>query len=125
MSTICLHNFLHQTNSAAYCPTGFVETYDVTGEIKKGEWQKVVGDGQGMLLENIDPLRGCRPTNSAIGVRDFSKNERQFVRRFTSLAMGSCKKQRQCKGIMKSKKNVHLFMCYVSIFVYIMFYFIK
>ena len=36
-STICLHNFLRQTNSAAYCPTGFVDTYDETGEIKEGE----------------------------------------------------------------------------------------
>ena len=66
-STICLHNFLRQTNSAAYCSTGFVDTYDETGEIKEGEWRKLVGDGQGMLLENIDPLLSCQPTNSAIG----------------------------------------------------------
>ena len=72
-STICLHNFLRQTNSATYFSTGFVDTYDETGEIKEGEWQKLAGDGQGMLLENIDPLRGCRPTNSTIGVRDFLK----------------------------------------------------
>ena len=72
-STICLHNFLCQTNSAAYCPTGFVDTYDETGEIKEGEWRKLVRDGQGMLLENINPLWGCRPTSSATGVRDFLK----------------------------------------------------
>ena len=42
-STICLHNFLRQTNCAAYCPTGFVDTYDETGQIKEGEWQKLVG----------------------------------------------------------------------------------
>ena len=88
-SKICLHNFLRQTSGAAYCPTGFVDTCDEIGDIKKGEWQKLVGQGQGMLLENTDPLWGCQPTNSA-----FFKNVRQFVRRFTSLAMGSCKKQR-------------------------------
>ena len=40
-STICLHNFLCQTNSVAYCPTGFVDTYDETGALKVGEWQKI------------------------------------------------------------------------------------
>ena len=52
-STICLHNFLRQTNNAAYCPTGFVDTYDETGEIKEEEWRKLVEDGQGMLLETL------------------------------------------------------------------------
>ena len=71
-ATICLHNFLRQTNSAAYCPSGFVDTYDETGQIKEGEWRKLVADGQG-LLENIEPLRGCRPTNSAMAIRDTLK----------------------------------------------------
>ena len=38
-ATICLHNFLQQTNSAGYCPTGFVVSYDETGRIKEGEWR--------------------------------------------------------------------------------------
>ena len=67
-STICLHNFLRQTDSAAYCPTGFIDTYDETCEIKEGEWRKLVLYGV-----VVDPLRGCRPTNSAMGVRGFLK----------------------------------------------------
>ena len=34
-ASICLHNFLRQTNSAGYCPAGFVDTYDNTGKIKE------------------------------------------------------------------------------------------
>ena len=34
-ATISLHNFLRQTNSAGYCPTGFVDSYYETGTIKE------------------------------------------------------------------------------------------
>ena len=36
-ATICLHNFLRLTNSASYCPSGFVDSYDDTRKIKEGE----------------------------------------------------------------------------------------
>ena len=38
---ICLHNFLLQTNSSGYCPTGFADYWDEKGEIKKGEWRSL------------------------------------------------------------------------------------
>ena len=38
-ATVCLHNYLRQTNSAGYCPAGFVDCENATGEIKPGEWR--------------------------------------------------------------------------------------
>ena len=32
---VCLHNFLRLTNSAVYCPNGFVDSGDASGKIKK------------------------------------------------------------------------------------------
>ena len=56
-ATICLHNFLRQANSAGYCPTGFVDSYDKTGTIKEGEWRRLVGDNNGAtLLQDIPPV---------------------------------------------------------------------
>ena len=31
MAAICLHNYLKQTDSARYCPAGFVDSFDGTG----------------------------------------------------------------------------------------------
>ena len=57
-ATICLHNVLRQTNSAGYCPTGFVDFYDETRTIKEGEWRRLVGDNNGAtLFQDIPPVR--------------------------------------------------------------------
>ncbi|WP_252510456.1 hypothetical protein, partial [Acinetobacter baumannii] len=49
IATICLHNFLRQTNSAAYFPSGFVDSFDDKREIKEGEWRRIVVNGQSSL----------------------------------------------------------------------------
>ena len=36
-AAVCLHNYLRQTNSASYCPSGFVDSEDGSGDIKPGE----------------------------------------------------------------------------------------
>ncbi|XP_057296815.1 uncharacterized protein LOC130625697 [Hydractinia symbiolongicarpus] len=72
--TICLHNFLRRTNSAAYCPSGFVDSWDDKGEIKEGEWRRLVADGNSSLLIDIPPIRGSRPSNTAVNVRDNLKS---------------------------------------------------
>ena len=78
--TICLRNFLWQTNSAGYCPTGFVGSYDEIAPIKEGEWRRVVGDNNGgTLLQDIPPVRGSRPTTSALDVRNVMKSYINFV----------------------------------------------
>ena len=72
---IWLHNFLRQTNSAGYCPTGFVDSYDETGTIEEGEWRRLIGDKNGAtLLQNIPTVRESRPTTSALKVRNIMKS---------------------------------------------------
>ena len=78
--TICLRNFLWQTNSAGYCPTSFVDSYDEIAPIKEGEWRRVVGDNNGAaLLQDIPTVRGSRPTTSALEVRNVMKSYINFV----------------------------------------------
>ena len=64
--TICLHNFLRQTNS----PNGFVDSWDEKGEIKDREWRSLVADSQSRILTDIPPIRGSPPTIKAFGVRE-------------------------------------------------------
>ena len=78
--TIYLRNFLWQTNSAGYCPTGFVDSYDEIATIEEGEWRRVVGDNNGAtLLQDIPPVRGSRPTTSALEVRNIMKSFINFM----------------------------------------------
>ena len=78
--TIRLRNFLCQTNSAGYCPTGFVDSYDEIAPIKEEEWRCVVGDNNGAtLLQDIPPVQGSRPTTSALEVRNIMKSYINFV----------------------------------------------
>lgn len=74
-ATICLHNFLRQTDSAGYCPVGFVDTFDSTGRIKEGEWRHIVRNNrQGeVLLNDLPAVRGSRPPTSAVEVRESMK----------------------------------------------------
>ena len=67
-AAVCLHNYLRQTNSASYCPSGFVDSEDGSGDIRPGEWRQVVrNDNRGALCD-IAPLRGRRYSNSATEV---------------------------------------------------------
>ena len=54
-AAVVLHNFLRQTNSAGYCPGGFIDSYDSTGKLKEGEWRRIVPNG---------------PTKKAVEVRE-------------------------------------------------------
>ena len=42
MACIALHNYLRQTNNPSYCPNSFVDCEDSTGDIREGEWRKIV-----------------------------------------------------------------------------------
>ena len=35
---VCLHNYLRPTEPAIYCPTGFVDSFESSGNILLGEW---------------------------------------------------------------------------------------
>jgi len=40
-STVALHNYLRQTDTACYCPAGFVYSFDGSGNILTGEWRRI------------------------------------------------------------------------------------
>lgn len=68
-AAVCLHNFLRLTNSAVYCPNGFVDSEDASGKIKQGEWRGIVSRS-GSAMTDIAPLQGRRNTNNAVQVRN-------------------------------------------------------
>ena len=39
---IGLHNYLQQTHSAYYCPTGFIDSENSNGSIKEGFWRDII-----------------------------------------------------------------------------------
>ena len=55
LACIALHNYLHQTNNQSYCPNSFVDCEYSTGNIKEGEWRKIVMERNGALaiLPNV------------------------------------------------------------------------
>ena len=59
MTCIALRNCLRQTNNPPYCPNSFVDCKDSTGDIKKGEWRKIVTERNGALA-NLPNARGSR-----------------------------------------------------------------
>ena len=56
-----------QTNFAVYCPSGFVDSFDSSGNIKEGDWRKEVFQTN---LVNIPKVRGSRYTTTAINLRE-------------------------------------------------------
>ncbi|KAK3750218.1 hypothetical protein QZH41_015570 [Actinostola sp. cb2023] len=70
-ATVCLHNYLRQTNCATYCPQGFVDSEDTTGDVKPGEWRREV-DGGGTLGPLV-PCRGSRHPQYAAKAREVLK----------------------------------------------------
>ena len=87
-ATICLHNFLRQTKSAGYCPIGFIDTWEEKGEIKEGEWRRIVVENQNQLLSDVQPIRGFRPSSTAVQVREGFNSIRKLHGRISPLAMG-------------------------------------
>ena len=44
-ATIALHNFLRTQESSVYCPTGFIDAEDGTGNVIEGKWREERSDG--------------------------------------------------------------------------------
>lgn len=66
----CLHNYLRQTNNDGYCPTGFVDSQDNTGQIRPGEWRSIVHDLDHGTLRSLPRRRGSQYPDSAVDVRN-------------------------------------------------------
>ena len=46
---VCLHNYLKQTDSASYVPSGLVDSFDHTGNITEGSWRSIVSSNESAL----------------------------------------------------------------------------
>ena len=74
-AAVVLHNFLRQTNSAGYCPGGFVDSHDSSGKLKEGEWRRIVPNvGRSGLLNDLPNVRGSRSTKTAVEFREMIKS---------------------------------------------------
>ena len=68
LACLTLHNYLRCTDNASYCPQGFVDSYDSTGNLKEGEWRKSQCQSRGLL--QINRVKGSRYSNQAIKIRN-------------------------------------------------------
>lgn len=70
-AAICLHNYLRQTNGATYCPSGFIDSEEATGQIRPGEWRTIVSeDGTSGALRSLPLPRGTRYSTVANEARE-------------------------------------------------------
>lgn len=67
-AAISLHNYLRTTESSVYCPAGFTDAEDGTGNVVEGMWRREVSGDQG--LEEIGRVGGNRHSRSAAAVRE-------------------------------------------------------
>ena len=65
---MCLHNYLRQTENSFYCPQGFIDVSNRSGDIKEGEWRKL--DACGGLLDTMKKVKGSRRNVCAKNSRD-------------------------------------------------------
>ena len=56
LATIALHNYLRLTDNAVYTPVGFVDSQALSGEIRPGEWRRILDDVGGM--SSVPNVRG-------------------------------------------------------------------
>ena len=72
MASVCLHNYWRQTENALYCPRGFVDSENRSGEIKQGECRSIVRDGG--CFNPINRCKGGKRKEDAKSMRDSLKN---------------------------------------------------
>ena len=74
LACLALHNYLRVTDNTNYCPAGFIDSYDATGQMKEGEWRSLVAEIRG--LNPINNVHGQRYREEAINMRN---SLREFV----------------------------------------------
>ena len=67
-AAIALHNYLRVKESTVYCPPGFVDAEDGTGNLLEGEWRAQTSGDTGM--KRIGQVGGNRYTRSAAKLRE-------------------------------------------------------
>ena len=80
LACLSLHNYLRLTDNASYCPSGFTDSYDDTGNLQEGKWRTLAVGNEGMLP--ISHIKGSRYSNNAVEMRN-------SLRRFLNSEEGS------------------------------------
>ena len=57
---------------ANYCPNGFVDSVEQSGEIKPWEWRRTIGQDHG-CFRNLSNVLGSQPTKEAYDIREGKK----------------------------------------------------
>lgn len=65
-ATVCLHNYLRQTNTASHCPSSFLDSEDSTGQIQPGEATNAAQCGSNGALKPLASPRGARHPKDAM-----------------------------------------------------------
>ena len=73
-ATCCLHNFLQTTNSAAYSPSGFMDSEQANGEIVEGDWRKIVKPHDGGAFAVPKKAKGGRKALQAVEIQNKLKD---------------------------------------------------
>ena len=63
MACVCLHNYLSLTENAKYIPSGFVDSYDTSGELVPGTWRSLpnINRAMGALARQGSNHTGTNP----------------------------------------------------------------
>ena len=63
---VTLHTYVRQTANDSYCPAGFVDSENATGDIQPGFWREVASYSRNSMLMNLPLLRGSRYKETAM-----------------------------------------------------------
>lgn len=70
LACVALHNYLRQTNSARYTPTAFIDSEDMTGNFKEGEWRNERYQSRNGAIRPVKRIRNRKYNTSAIDMRN-------------------------------------------------------
>ena len=74
LATLALHNYLRLTDNATYTPSGFIDSEVGNGEIKPGDWRKLVRNEESTSsMVSLPHVRGSRYRNDALAMRESIK----------------------------------------------------
>jgi len=71
LAIIVLHNYLRLTENASYCPDGFADSTNSSGDTVPGSWRTSLNTNASMV--KLNPVRGCRYQQDAMNMRDSLK----------------------------------------------------
>ena len=60
LACLALHNYLFLTDNTTYCPDGFMASYNLSGNIKDGEWRSEVNGDNSTVIIQLRLLCGSR-----------------------------------------------------------------